>query len=564
MSVPRPLPPPGPHTPAWAALQAHWAQLAPQGRLDLRSAFLADAERFARFSQSVAGLRVDWSKQWLLPHTQNLLLDLAHAVDVPGALQRVWRGDVANPTEGRTVGHLWQRVLTADESAHVAHATAPTEKDAAAHWNTAQVATKNIADADVTPAAHAAIARAQRQRQHTLALAAQWHARAGFTDVIHIGIGGSDLGPQMVVKALAGAQVQPTQLNVHWVGNVDGHELAGALARCQPHTTLLVVASKTFGTAETLRNLHSALQWLQAGVGANQAAQQWVAITANPANAQAQGAQQVLSFDESVGGRTSVWSAIGFVVALVLGPAAYLQLLGGASAMDAHALQAEPAVNLPLRLGALDVWLRSLCGLPTRCVAPYHSALNRLPAYLQQLDMESNGKGVDLMGQPLRAPSAAVLWGEPGTNAQHAFFQMLHQGTDVVPVEFIVVAQPSHGLHPEHHEALLANALAQSQALLRGSPSADGHRHFEGNRPSTTIVLPRLDAWHLGALIALYEHRVIVAAALWGLNPFDQFGVELGKVLARDLQPRLQTGNAQGLDASTAGLLGWLRGGVSP
>ncbi len=553
------IPPFGPHTPQWGALQAHFAQVAPLGRIDVRAAFAADPQRFDRFSQSAAGLRVDASKQWLLPETQALLLDLAQAVALGAALQRVWRGELANPTEGRAVGHLWQRVLTPEEWARVGTPTALQAESAASAQMTAQAAIKNIANDDLTPAALAAIARAQAQRREVLALAEAWRTRSGFTDVIHIGIGGSDLGPQMVVKALAGAQVAPTALNVHWVGNVDGHELAGALARCKPHSTLLVVASKTFTTAETLRNLHSALQWLQDGVGASRAAAQWVAITAHPANARAHGAQQVLSFDESVGGRTSVWSAIGFVVALVLGPAAFVQLLAGASAMDAHALQAPPAHNLPLRLGLLDVWLRSLCGLPTRCVAPYHSALGRLPAYLQQLEMESGGKGVDLKGEPLRAPSSAVVWGEPGTNAQHAFFQMLHQGTDVVPVEFIVVAQASHSLHAEHHQALLANALAQSQALLRGSAHVDGHRHFEGNRPSTTLVLPQLDAWHLGALIALYEHRVIVAAAVWGINPFDQFGVELGKVLARDLQPRLANGDAQGLDASTAGLLGWLR-----
>jgi glucose-6-phosphate isomerase len=261
-----------------------------------------------------------------------------------------------------------------------------------------------------------------------------------------------------------------------------------------------------------------------------------------------------------VGGRYSLWSAIGLPIAIAIGAGGFRALLAGAHAMDRHFRDEPLERNLPLRLGLLDVWYRDFHGFGSRSIAPYHSALRRLPAYLQQLEMESNGKSVDAQGRPLAFATSPVLWGEPGTNGQHAYFQMLHQGTERVPVEFIAVRRPAHAL-PDHHDLLLANALAQAQALMQGKADAGGHRNFSGNRPSTFFVLETLEPSSLGALIALYEHRVFTSGAVWGIDSFDQWGVELGKVLAGDLAKRLASGDAQGLDASTAGLLGRLRGG---
>jgi len=270
----------------------------------------------------------------------------------------------------------------------------------------------------------------------------------------------------------------------------------------------------------------------------------------DPANA--------FGFWDWVGGRYSLWSAIGLPIAMAIGAERFRSFLAGGHAMDRHFAQAPLESNLPVRLGLLDVWYRNFHGFGSRSIAPYHSALRRLPAYLQQLEMESNGKRVDRTGRPLAFGTSPVLWGEPGTNGQHAYFQMLHQGTDLVPVEFIAVRDAAHSL-PGHHIQLLANALAQAQALMQGKADAGGHQDFPGNRPSTFLVLDRLDPAGLGALLALYEHRVFVSGAVWGINSFDQWGVELGKVLAKDIAPRLDTGDLTGLDASTAGLLARLR-----
>jgi glucose-6-phosphate isomerase len=255
-----------------------------------------------------------------------------------------------------------------------------------------------------------------------------------------------------------------------------------------------------------------------------------------------------------------MWSAIGLPIAIAIGAAGFRQLLAGAHEMDRHFATAPLASNLPVRLGLLDLWYRNFHRFTSRSIAPYHSALRRVPAYLQQLEMESNGKRVDAQGRPLPFATSPVLWGEPGTNGQHAYFQMLHQGTDVVPVEFIAVKQPMHDL-PGHHAQLLANVLAQAQALMQGKPDPGGHRHFTGNRPSTFLLLERLDPASLGALLALYEHRVFVSGSLWGIDSFDQWGVELGKVLAKDIAPRLESGDLSGLDASTAGLVRRARSG---
>ena len=388
-----------------------------------------------------------------------------------------------------------------------------------------------------------------------LAYAEAVRSDAAITDVVNIGIGGSDLGPQMAVLALA-AQAHPGK-RLHFVSNVDGHALDTVLCTLRPETTLFLIASKTFTTAETMANAQSAKAWFEAG-GGKDVARHFAALTTNVAAANAWGIQTTFGFWDWVGGRYSLWSAIGLPLAIAVGAQGFSDFLAGAHAMDEHFRTADLAVNLPVRLGLLDVWYRNFHGFTSRCVAPYHQGLARFPAYLQQLEMESNGKRVGLDGQALPYATSPVVWGEPGTNGQHAFFQMLHQGTDVIPVDFIAVRDAAHAL-PGHQEKLLANALAQAQALMVGQADVGGHKHFPGNRPSTFLLLERLDAVSLGALVALYEHRVFVSGAVWGLNSFDQWGVELGKVLARDIEARLASGDTAGLDASTAGLLEKLR-----
>jgi glucose-6-phosphate isomerase len=375
------------------------------------------------------------------------------------------------------------------------------------------------------------------------------------TDVINIGIGGSDLGPQMAVLALE--QYRAPGKRFHFVSNVDGHELSAVLRQVRPANTLFLIASKTFTTAETMTNAASARAWFVAS-GGTDIASHFAALTTNVEAARSFGIETTFGFWDWVGGRYSLWSSIGLPLAIAIGAQAFRDFLAGAHAMDEHFRSAPLESNLPVRLGLLDVWYRNFLGFTSRCVAPYHHALRRLPAYLQQLEMESNGKRVDREGAVLPFATSPVVWGEPGTNGQHAFFQMLHQGTDVIPAEFIAVRDAAHDL-PGHHEQLLANALAQAQALMQGQEDAGGHRDFPGNRPSTFFVLEQLDPKSLGALIALYEHRVFVSGAIWGINSFDQWGVELGKMLAKDIAPRFSTGDTRGLDASTAALVARLR-----
>jgi glucose-6-phosphate isomerase len=329
------------------------------------------------------------------------------------------------------------------------------------------------------------------------------------------------------------------------------------LKSVRPQSTLFLIAAKAFTTLETMTNARSAKAWFEAQ-GGTDVARHFAALTTNVSAAREFGIATTFGFWDWVGGRYSLWSAIGLPIAIAIGAQRFREFLAGGQAMDHHFATAPLAANLPVRLGLLDVWYRDFHRFASRNVAPYHSALRRFPAYLQQLEMESNGKRVDRDGYLLPYGTAPVVWGEPGTNGQHAYFQMLHQGTDVIPVEFIAVHEASHHL-AGHHTLLLANALAQAQALMRGKADAGGHKDFPGNRPTTFFVLERLDPASLGALIALHEHRVFTSGAVWGIDSFDQWGVELGKVLAQDLAPRLQSGDVAGLDPSTAGLLQRLR-----
>ena len=513
-------------TPAWAALQIEFAA---RGRtFDLRQAFAADANRFERFSLSAPHVFADLSKNLMDDRSQALLLDLARQCGVAAHRDAMFAGAVINGTEQRQVLHTLLR------------------NPAPALAAPSDVAPKNIAN-ELTQV-HATL-------DAMLAYAELVRADTAITDVVNIGIGGSDLGPQMAVLALGAFAASGRRL--HFVSNVDGHELDAVLQQVRPEHTLFLIASKTFTTIETMTNAASAKAWFEAQ-GGTDIARHFAALTTNVAAARAFGIATTFGFWDWVGGRYSLWSAIGLPLAIAIGAQGFRDFLAGAHAMDQHFREAQLEHNLPVRLALLDVWYRNFHGFSSRSIAPYHSALRRLPAYLQQLEMESNGKRVDADGQAVPFATAPVLWGEPGTNGQHAYFQMLHQGTDVVPVEFVAVKQARHSL-PGHQTLLLANALAQAQALMLGKTDAGGHKHFTGNRPSTFLLLDDLTPASLGALIALQEHRVFISGSLWGINSFDQWGVELGKVLARDVEARLASGDAVGLDGSTAGLLRRLR-----
>jgi len=516
-------------TVAWSALRGHYEA---HGRdLDLRDAFARDAGRFEAFALEAPEIFADLSKnRWDLA-TRKLLIDLAGECGLEARRDAMFAGEPINTTEGRAVLHT---ALRAPRGA------AP------------------FGD-EVHEVLERMLAYAERVRDH-----------GTIHDVVNIGIGGSDLGPQMVLPALDAFAHRA--LNFHFVSNVDGHDIVPVLRGLDPKRTLFIVASKTFTTQETMANAQVARAWFL-DHGGTDIAQHFVATTTNVQAAAAFGIDTTFGFWDWVGGRYSLWSAIGLPIAIALGTEHFRALLAGAHAMDRHFQEAPLARNLPAQLGLLDLWYRNFHGCTSRSVAPYHQGLKRLPAYLQQLEMESNGKRVDLDGQPLPYATSPVVWGEPGTNGQHAYFQMLHQGTDVIPVEFIAVKHPTHE-HADLHAKLLANCLAQSQALMVGkgtdaallesAPTASKsldpltiakHRTFPGNRPSTTLLLDRLTPRSLGALIALYEHRVFTSGALWGINSFDQWGVELGKALASDLLPRLASGDTAGLDGSTAGLV---------
>ena len=538
-------------TVAWQALMGH-AQA--HGRsMDLRALFADDPQRVQRLGLAAPEVFADLSRAHWDMATHKHLLDLARECRLEAQRDDMLRGACINGTEGRQVLHTALRAPQG-QGPH-------------------------------SQAVHEVL-------EAMLAYVEGVRARAGGTqsgdirDVVNIGIGGSDLGPQMVVPALE-AFVHPG-LNFHFVSNVDGQDLASVLRKLRPEHTLFIIASKTFTTQETMANAHAARQWFVEH-GGHDVAHHFVATTTNVEGARAFGISTTFGFWDWVGGRFSMWSSIGLPIALALGAEQFRAMLAGAHAMDQHFAQAPLESNLPMWLGLLDVWYRNGLGYSSRCVSPYHHGLRRLPAYLQQLVMESNGKSVDMAGQSLPYATCGVWWGEPGTNGQHAFFQMLHQGTDVIPVEFLLVRRPSHrdaahlspalkALLDEQHDKLLANGLAQAQALMWGksteqartelAPTAGAdvppeviarHRTFPGNRPSTTLLLDEVTPHALGALVALYEHRTFVAGALWGINSFDQWGVELGKAMCKELLPRMADGDVSDLDPATAAMIGRLR-----
>ena len=508
----------------WSKLDENWSRL--QG-VHLRD-MLADPDRFATFSRSLDDLTIDFSKERLDAAALASLLELAEAADVAGRRDAMFAGEPINATEGREVLHV---ALRAERSDGFTVDGAPT------------------ADL-VEPVLSAFLEFADTAR-----------AEGTFTDVVNIGIGGSDLGPVMAARALSPYRGQGPQ--VHFVSNVDGAHLQDVLSGLEPARTLVLVASKTFTTQETMANAAAAKDWLGAHAATNMAA-----LSTNLDATAAFGIppERVFGFWDWVGGRYSVWSAIGLSVAMSVGAEHFRAFLAGARSMDQHFKTAPFKENLPVLLALIGIWRRNIMGCPTVAMIPYDQRLERLPAYVQQLDMESNGKGVSISGAPLKRASGPVIWGEPGTNAQHSFFQLVHQGTDIIPVDFIVAAQ-SGSKYQDQHELLLANCLAQSEALAFGKTAAEvqaegvrddlvPHKVFAGNRPSTTIVHRKLDPFALGRLVALYEHKVFVQGAIWGVNSYDQWGVELGKALAQKLVPmvRGQSDPAE-KDSSTRGLL---------
>ncbi len=526
--------------PAWLAVARQAETLR---HAHLRDLFDADPTRFDRLSLRQDNWLLDFSKQRLDLPAWQALVALAEQADIAGWRDRMLAGEAINHTEGRAVQHMALRAAS-DEC-----------------WPTA--------GANVVPKVHEVLNRLQLfcQRIHT----GEWRGHSGerITDIVNIGIGGSDLGPRMATRALA-AWHRP-DLNVHFVANVDGADLAHTLTHLDPHTTLFVVASKTFTTLETMTNARSARQWLLASIGASgdsAVARHFVAVSTNLEATARFGIadDNVFEFWDWVGGRFSLWSAIGLPIALAVGFDRFEALLAGARAMDTHFRTAPTAANLPVALALIELWNTDFLGAETHAVLPYSQSLELLPAHLQQMEMESLGKQVDRAGSPTGYATGPVLWGAAGTNGQHSFYQLLHQGGRLIPCDFIALKQADFPL-TGHHLALLANCLAQSAALafgqtadearVAGTPEAlVAYKVFPGNQPSTTLLIDRLDPFTLGQLIALYEHKVFCLGVLWNLDAYDQWGVELGKQLAGRITPCLEGERAaDGFDSSTRGLI---------
>jgi glucose-6-phosphate isomerase len=534
---------------ALAALKAHARSGAPK---DMRAAFASDASRFKTFSASFEDMLLDYSKCAVNAETLRLLSALADAADVAGRRKAMFAGEAINATEGRAVLHIALRSRSG---------------------NAVKVGGKNVVP-DVAAVLKAMGAFANDVRKGV----AKGATGKAFTDVVNIGIGGSDLGPVMATAALAPYHDGP---RLRYVSNVDGAHIHDTLKALNPATTLIIIASKTFTTIETMTNAETARAWIVKALGEKAVGKHFAAVSTalDKVGRFSIPESRVFGFWDWVGGRYSLWSAIGLPITIAIGPKAFGEFLAGGHAMDEHFRKANGARNLPLMLGLIGYWHRSVRDYATRAVIPYDQRLARLPAYLQQLDMESNGKGVRVDGRPVNVPTGPIVFGEPGTNGQHAFFQLLHQGTDIVPVEFIVAAKGHERGLDNHHRMLVANCFAQSEALMRGKTRAEAaaqlkakgmkaeqiralapHKVFPGNRPSLTIMYDKLTPYALGRLIALYEHRVFVEAQLFGINAFDQWGVELGKELATELLPVVSGERTAGSrDGSTKGLVGHFR-----
>ncbi|MBB1249061.1 glucose-6-phosphate isomerase [Rhizobium sp. G21] len=515
---------------------------------DIRAAFAADSGRFDAYHAWFEDLLMDYSKTAVNTEIMALLTELAAAADVAGKREAMFKGEIINFTEGRAVLHTALRNRS----------NAPVLVDGR----------------DVMGDVNAVIAAMGKFAEGVRSGAITGATGKKITDVVNIGIGGSDLGPVMTTLALAPYHDGP---RLHYVSNIDAAHIADTLKLLDPETSLFIVASKTFTTIETMTNAQTARAFIAKALGEGAVQHHFAAVSTALDKVAAFGIDpsRVFGFWDWVGGRYSIWSAIGLPLMIAISEKAFGEFLDGAHAMDNHFRSAPLNRNIPMLLGLIGYYQRNALGYTSRAVIPYDQRLSRFPAYLQQLDMESNGKGVTMDGSPVDGSSGPVVWGEPGTNGQHAFFQLLHQGTDTIPVEFMIAKT---GFEPElryQHELLMSNCLAQSQALLKGRTLEEAkaqlsgmgwdqakidhiapHRVFTGNRPSITFVYDRLTPFALGRLIALYEHRVFVEGVLFGINSFDQWGVELGKELATGLLPVVQgKKGTDGLDSSTAGLV---------
>jgi glucose-6-phosphate isomerase len=543
-------------TPAWQALLSHAAAVAP---LHLRDLFAEDADRFSRMSLRPWDWLIDYSKQRATADTLDLLVQLARERGVEALRDRMFAGEKINTTEDRAVLHVALR----NRSSRPIY----------------------VDGQDVMPEVRDVLARMRGFTDQIRTGALRGATGERFTDVVNLGIGGSDLGPAMAAQALRPDWQEG--LSAHFVSNVDGAHLVETLRGLDPRRTLFVVASKTFTTQETLLNARSARAWLVermsehlgARLGEAAVGRHFAAVSTASKEVAAFGIERerMFGFWDWVGGRYSLWSAIGLPLALVVGMDRFEELLAGGHEMDEHFRTAPLEQNAPAILALLGVWNQSFLGAQALAVLPYDQSLARFPAYLQQADMESNGKRVDREGRPVEGyQTGPLLFGEPGTNGQHAFYQLIHQGTRLVPCDFIAPAQSRRPLG-RHHTVLLANVVAQSEALAMGKTEAEAraeleaqglspervaellpHKIFPGNRPTTTVLFPRLDARALGRLIALYEHRIFVQGAIWNVNSYDQWGVELGKQLAKRIEAELDGGPPASHDGSTLGLLAWL------
>jgi glucose-6-phosphate isomerase len=505
----------------WQTLQDDWARLR---SIHLRDLFAQNPDRFLDFSAAKDDLTIDFSKERVDYRAWSNLLALAEASDVEAKRDAMFAGEHINTTEDRAVMHVALRASASDGYKVDGRLTAPLVK--------------------ATLDAFLGFADGVRDGQITSARGDK------FTDVVNIGIGGSDLGPVMAVKALAAYGEEGPQM--HFFANVDGTDFHDKMSKLNPATTLLLIASKTFTTSETMTNAYTAKKWLLTDLSHSEVGHNLVALSTNLNATKEFGVadERVFGFWDWVGGRYSLCASIGLPLVLAVGSANFREMLDGFRDMDLHFKTAPLTKNLPILLALIGIWRRNIMGAPTLAIMPYDQRMERFPAYVQQMDMESNGKSINRAGDPVGHQTAPVIWGEVGTNAQHSFFQLLHQGTDIVPVDFLMAAQPGHGLGA-HHELLMANFLAQSEALALGKDTdevlaemlADGvdediaralapNRSFHGNSPSTSIVYKEMTPFALGRLVALYEHKVFVQGAIWDINSFDQWGVELGKTAA--------------------------------
>ncbi|MCC6917104.1 glucose-6-phosphate isomerase [Nitrosomonas sp.] len=535
-------------SPAWLALDMHQAEMASRS---LRTLFSEDPQRFSKFSLQFGDLLLDYSKQPVDETTIQLLLALAEQQKLADWLARMANGEKINFTENRSALHIALR------------ANSPVFTDGV----------------DVTQEVRRVLQQIEHFTEKIHGGMHRGYTGLPITDVVNIGIGGSDLGPVMVTEALRPCHVP--QLRVHFVSNIDGAHLSGTLQQLNPATTLFIIASKTFTTQETLTNAHSARKWFLANGGSEQAiAAHFVAVSTNREAVSQFGINpdNMFEFWDWVGGRYSLWSAIGLPIALAVGMENFRSLLAGAQAMDHHFLTAPFEQNLPVMLGLIGIWQINFFHITSQAILPYDQSLHRLPAYLQQLEMESNGKRVNRNGETVDYSTGAVIWGESGTNGQHAFYQLLHQGTQKFTADFLAPCQCQHPL-TEHHPMLLANFFAQTEALMRGKTAQEvrtellnqhlpaseverllPHRVFPGNHATTSILFKKLDPATLGKLIALYEHKVFVQGIIWEINSFDQWGVELGKQLAGTILSELISDYPRAQhDASTRGLIDFYR-----